>query len=316
MYLEEKDFISGKTWDPPKICWNEDEKHAIIAFLLLSLDRQADKDGKARLDDLFGLAGAEPEQDGEEYGEPAEKRKARDAVVRECEKFLAGLDDEERYDAIQDEIDRFIEGEDSRNLKCVIGGSYGTFGAHRNRLEGAAYRLWDLAKLVVCDADYRGNKKRLLKHLARKWGLDGSVLPALEEAAKTLARIEREERDLAESDKPFREVTALLAGLKTQEKETWQKLQKLGVHENRSESALDQSMRNMTNSTLDMVRIFNPDFEADSETDPEGESIEEEEREEPDLGEKIVDGICEGIELAGDILSAPFQWMADKLNGL
>jgi hypothetical protein len=276
----------------------------------MSIDKKADKDGMVRLDDLFGLNETVPE--GGESGESNDKEEARDMVVSECEKFLAALDENERYDAIQDEIDKFIEGEDGRNLQCVIGDSYGTFGAAgRNKLDGATYRLWDLAKLVVFDTDYQGSKKRLLKHLARKWDIDGSVLPALEDAAKTLAAIKWERQELVESDKSFREVTAALASLEAREKETWLQLEELGVHADRGMSAIDEAFRGLDNATLAMARIFDPDFK---EEDLANEG--EEEYEEPGFGDMIVDGICIGILKIGDILCAPIEWLSDRIGDL
>jgi hypothetical protein len=327
MYIEKQHFFTGKTWDTPKIHWNAEDKYAIIAFLLMSIDKKADENGKLRLDDLFGLNETVPEPGGGEGGGTGEKREARDAVVRECEKFLDSLHEDGRYAAVRDDIDKFIEGEDGYNLKCTIGDSYRTFGGtYRGKLEGGNYRLWDLVKLVVFDGDYNGNKRRLLKHLARKWDIDGSVLPALEDTAKTLSAITRERRELTESDKPFREVTALLLELETREKDAWKKLEKLGVDKDRDVSAIGETMRGMTNATLSLVGMLNPDFKAalDEEDNDEEEDVEgnedEEEYEEPGIGEKIVngigDGICFGIEKATDIVCAPFEWMTDKLMGL
>jgi hypothetical protein len=217
-------------------------------------------------------------------------------VVRECERFLDSLPDDERYDAVQDEIDNFIEGKDGRNLKCAIGGSYETFDSgysallqvysafgRCDKLEGGNCRLWDLVRLVVFDGDYNGNKRRLLKHLARKWDIDGSVLPRMEDAAKTLAAIERERRELSESDRPFREVTALLLELETREKEIWGSLEKLGIVKACVEEKEDE---------------------------------EEYDYEEPSIGDKVADGICSGIETVTNILCAPFEWLTDKISGL
>jgi hypothetical protein len=318
MYLEKTHLFSGITYETPKIYWEEEDKYAIIAFLLLSIDKNAGKDGKVRLDDLFGLNETVPEPEGEEGSEDNgknEKQAARDAIVRECEKFLNALHDDERYDTIQDEIDKFIEGEDAYNLKCAIGDSYGTFGATRNKLEGAAYHLWDLVKLVVFDTDYQGNKKRLLKHLARKWDIGRSLLPALEEAAQALTSITQERRDLVESDKSFREVNVRLIELTAREKETWEKLNKLGVYEDRTVSSIGESWRGMANAASSMAGLLNPDFKVNLEE--EGlEDDEDEEEDEPGLGDKITDGICSGIEKVTDVLCAPLEWMTDKLMGL
>jgi hypothetical protein len=279
MYFDEGPI--DEPYDRPKIQWHEEDKYAIIAFLLLSIDKKVDKDGMVRLDDLFGLNDTTPEP--EEYIRPSEKKKnmeIRDAVVRECEKFLDAVGGDERYDIIQDEIDKFIEGDDGDNVQCTIGGSYRTFSlTGQNRLDGGNYRLWDLVKLVVSDADYQGNKRRLLKHLVRKWDIDGSVLPALEDAAKTLSAISRERRELTESDKPFREVTNRLAELETQEKEVWKALYALGISEDRDTSAIAESLQRLGVTA---------------------ESLEEDE--ESGIGDKLADGICSGIVKVTDIL--------------
>jgi hypothetical protein len=315
MYLEDRNLFSGKVYDKPKIHWNEDDKYAIIAFLLMSIDKKIGEDGKVRLDDLFGLDGAMPEPEGEEGGAANDKREARDTIISECERFLAGLSDDERYDAVQDEIDKFIEGTDSHTLKCAIGDSYGTFGnTLRGKLYGGNYRLWELVKLVVFDDDYNGNKRRLLKHLARKWDIDGSVLPILEEAAKSLSAIERERQSLVESGRPFREVATLLVELAAQEKETWKKLKKLGVD-------IDESRRGIANAALSLAGLLNPDLKdaldnAEDEDDENEERKGKEEYEEPGIGDKIADGICFGIEKVTDLICAPFEWMTDKLMGL
>jgi hypothetical protein len=326
MYREERDFLSGETYDKPKIYWEEDDKYAVIAFLLLSVDKTAGEGGKVRLDSLFGLDETAPESEGGESTETAKKREARDAAVRECEKFLGSLRDDERYDAVQDEIDKLIEGEDGHNLKCAIGDSYVTFGMTAGgKLEGGNYRLWDMVKLAVSDDDYCGNKRRLLKHLARKWDIDGTVLPALEDAAKTLAAVTREWQPLAESDRPFREVMALLAELEAREKGAWKKLKKLGVYKDRSVSALGEAWRGLANSAAGLAGLLDPDFKAgpgeESDDDEEGSEDSEdiegwEEYEEPGIGEKIADGVCFGIEKITDVLCAPFEWMTDKLMGL
>jgi hypothetical protein len=50
--------------------------------------------------------------------------------------------------------------------------------------------------------------------------LENSVLPALENAAKTLAEVKKEREELTASDRPYREVVAALASLDLKEKET------------------------------------------------------------------------------------------------
>ena len=74
--------------------------------------------------------------------------------------------------------------------KCNIGSSYQTFGGRgKDKLDGGAYRVMWLVNLVINDTGYNGNKRRLLKHLARKWDIESSALPVLESAARLLPEI-------------------------------------------------------------------------------------------------------------------------------
>jgi hypothetical protein len=184
----------------------ESGKKAAVLWLLLSIDKKLEKDQTYRLDDLFGLSQAEPE-DGENDGEREEWRETKTKVAEALNRFLdtlEGLDANERYDAIADEIDKFAEDTD-------------------------VSFLWSLVRLVYQDGDYAGSKRRALKHLARKMGLDSTVLPALENAAKTLAGIRKEREEFTASDRPYREVAAALAGLDRKEQETLESLGEMGV---------------------------------------------------------------------------------------
>jgi hypothetical protein len=314
MFLQYMDFLAGEELATPKINWNEEDKYAIIAFLLMSLNKKADKDGLVRFDDLFGLN--ETAQEEEESSDVKEKKEARDTIIRECERFLDGLDYSERYDAIQDEIDKFIEGENGLRSTCTIGGSYASSGSMGQRkLEGGAYRLWDLVKLVVFDADYNSDKKRLLKHLMRKWNLDQSVLPILESSAKIIPEIARKREELSESDMPYREVKAHLAELDAEEAEVWKQLKKHGIAGDRATSASIAIQFGMINAMRSLAgeEPIEPDI---NELEKAAEEDDDEEYEEPGVGDKIVDGICAGIEKVGDILAAPFEFLTDKFMGL
>jgi hypothetical protein len=300
MYLD-KGPIGGKPYDNPKIKWHEEDKYAIIAFLRLSIDKKADKDGMVRLDDLFDLNETASEPAGEE---------TKDTIISECEMFLAGLEDDERYDIIQDEIDKFIEGKDGDNAQCTIGDSYRTFGSssRQNRFYDGKYRLWELVKLVVSDADYQGNKRRLLKHLSRKWDIDGSVLPALEDAAKTLSAISRERRELTESDKSFREVTNLLAELETREKETWKALYAIGIREDRTRSEQAEILKRLGNTSLEEYEksILDKLAEQDEENGKNGYN----------LGDAIIAKVCDGIASVGWKIADGLDYFNEKLGKL
>jgi hypothetical protein len=127
-----------------------------------------------------------------------ERSKQRDEAIGECDKFLSCIkDDSERYDIITDEIDK-IACEDY----C-----------------GNTETIWTLVRLVIDDSDYNGNKKRLLKHLARKWDVKTETLTQLENAARELSGIRKSREDLKASDKPYKEVAPELAKLNSREQE-------------------------------------------------------------------------------------------------
>ena len=320
MYVEEMSLMSGEKFDEPRVHWEEEDKYAIIAFLLLSLDKNVDQDGNVRFDDLFGLNEPIPEtgEDGGENPETRSKRETRDAIVRECEKFLGGLDglnSDERYDAIVDEIDRFIAGEDAMYSQCNIGGSYRTFGGRgKDKLDGGAYRLWDLVRLAITDTGYGSNKRRLLKHLARKWDIESSALPVLESAARLLPEIAKKRKELSESDLPHREVLAKLAELDTEEKEVWRQLKSHGVAETLAASAYIASRFGVINAfrALNGEDPIRPDIN-ELEENADGD---DEEYKEPGLSDKIGDAIEEGIMKVTEGICAPFEWMTEKLMGL
>jgi hypothetical protein len=208
-----------------EIHWEESDKHVIIGYLLMSIDKKLDPDKTMRLDDLFGLS----EDACKDEAEIEEKRKTGETIINECEKFLAAVDDSDRYDIIADEIDKFIENGDSPH--CGIGASYQTWNDYSaKKLSGGPYALWGLVKLVIDDSDYAGNKKRLLEHLVRKWNIGSDVLPKLEAAAKAFSAIEKERLELKASDRPYREVVEALAALGGREKEVRETLKVMDLN--------------------------------------------------------------------------------------
>jgi hypothetical protein len=299
MYREDFNMMTGEELGTVKIHWNKAEKQAIIGYLLMSIDKKQDPNRIVRLDDLFGLSEEACEDESDAAIE--EKREAMEAIKNECDKFLAGLDVSERYDIVADVIDKFIDNDDSAN--CVIGGSYRTFDVGcSGKLSGATYVIWDLVKLVIDDADYNtGNKKRLLKHLMRKWDVDVSVLPKLETAARAFISIEKEREKLKASDAPYREVTEALATLDEREAELWKPLKELGISEYREVSEEAADFARMQNAHL-AAQGLKPDFKVDlnkvEAAMEEGDCEEDDDEEESDardfwgeLGDKVNMGL-------------------------
>ena len=173
--MKDFDYTTMETVDPPQIIWDKNDRFAIVAFLLLSVDRQINADSLKKIDEFMGLGEQKAVNSEEETDDNYSMLLAvREAVIREGNAFLESIEnDEDRYDCIIDELNRVFEGSDV----CSIGDGYSASSAkNRNNLDGAAYWLFDCLKLVVFDDDYSGNKKRFLKYLARKWNIGLSVL--------------------------------------------------------------------------------------------------------------------------------------------
>jgi hypothetical protein len=286
MYREDFNTMTEEELETVRIHWNRAEKYAIIGYLFMSIDKKPDPDRIVRLDDLFGLS--EDACTDEDETAIEEKREARDAITNECDKFLSSLDTSDRYDIVADVIDKFIDNEDS--LNCVIGSSYRTFDGTgcSGKLSGAPYILWDLVCLVIEDADYNtGNKKRLLKHLMRKWDIEASVLPKLETAARAFTSIEKEREKLKASDAPYREVTEALTTLDEREAELWKHLKEIGISEYREVSEEAADFARMQNAHL-AAQGLKPDFKVDlnkvEAAMEEGDCEEEEDDDEEESG--------------------------------
>ena len=210
-------------------------RHAIIVFLLLSVDEIIGIEGLKKLDDFMGFAGTKTGDKADDR--IAGLRAAKDAIVREGNAFLENIDsDDVRYDCVTEELDNVIDGNENGVIArrwwwLMPGhgpGETTTFG----KLEGSADRLFGYLRLVVFDEDYRGgNKKRFLKYLARKWGMCKSILPTLEAYAEALDEINRRRLEIGDSDMSHREAVAVLAELDAKEDAIRKKLREPWVTE-------------------------------------------------------------------------------------
>ena len=307
MYLRNFDLLSGEKIDPPEIIWGKDERYAIIAFLLLSVDgRMSEENLKKFAAFMYSILAKAKNNAGGEVDEnklPA----VMDAIIREGCAFLDSLDQDESFcDYVMDEIDRIIEG----NEKCGIGNGYVSWGksvAHKD-LPGAAYVLFDYVKLLDSDNGQSINQKRLLKHLAKKWDVDRSVLAILEDSSKTLGEISKRRHEIENSGMPEHEAVSALSGLDAEEKAVWKNLNTLNIAKDRATSAYVT----YTNAIADILEGLGGDsYRVRIRGEDEDEEYEEEEEE--SLSDRIGDRIVEGIHKVGDIICAPFEWMTGKL---
>ena len=301
--MNDSEFLEEEDSDTSQIIWNRKGRYAIIAFLLLSIDKKMGAGEMKKLEAFMGITKAEAESDDEndeEDSNSVELRATRDAIIREGNAFLDNIDqNEDRYDCIIDELCCVIDGYD----RCSIGSGYALNSKNGKRVElkGDANRLFEYLNLIIFDDGYSGNHRRFLQNLARKWDIDKSATSILESSSKTLAEINQKREGIQNSDMPHREAVSALAKLDEQEKSVWEKLNKLGIRENEIATNYNEAwagflsaFSNLTDNPVKEDEIMD-DFEND---------------EEPTLVDKIGDGIVEGIMKVGELICAPFEWLS------
>ena len=78
-------------------------------------------------------------------------------------------------------------------------------GASVNTQEGIRGKvlLWDLLAVAFSEGDYSANEKKLLRYIAKSFGVDYSVLLEMEQSVRTLIAIDREESWMKETDRRY-----------------------------------------------------------------------------------------------------------------
>jgi hypothetical protein len=311
MFLRDFDVFAGEKIDSPEIIWEKNDRYAIIAFLLLSVDGKMNDENLKKFDAFMDANQVKTKNNDEEEDENSALPAVRDIIIREGGIFLDSLERDESYcDYVMDEIDRIIDG----NEKCNIGNGYMPWGrtTRHKELPGAAYILFEYVKLQDSGNDYSKNQKRIIKHLAQKWDVDRSVLTLLKDSAKTLDEISKKRHEIENSDMPYREAVSALSGLNAEEKAVWKKLNDLNIAKDRATSAYVTH----ANAVADAIARLGGEPTWVRIRDEDEPYEEEEEEEEESLSDKIGDGIVEGIQKVTDIICAPFEWMTEKINGL
>jgi len=311
MYFRNFDLLKGEEIDQPEIIWDKDDRYAIIAFLLLSVDDRMSDENMKLFDAFMGADRiVETVNTGDEEGEYAAPPPVKDVIIRESNAFLDSLEQDESYcDYVLDEIDNVIEGNDW----CGIGGGYTVLGrSGKNKdLPGGAYILFDYVNLQDFDNGYSKNQKRIIKRLAKKWDVGSIMLTAIEDHAKTLEKIRKRRHEIENGTMPYREALSAFSDLNSEEKAVWKKLNDLNIAKDRATSAYITSANVIADAIENLggepVRL---------RIRYEDEPVNNEEEEEENLTDKIGDSIFEGIQKVGELICAPFDWMTGKLMGV
>lgn len=101
---------------------------------------------------------------------------------------IVSVDSEEYYDQIHDYVGDLIKEENF----------YQTEGVR------AKWLIWNLLAIAYSEGDYSTNERRLMRYIAKKSGVDNTVLLEMEHTFSTLIAIEKEEEWLKSSDRPYK----------------------------------------------------------------------------------------------------------------
>lgn len=104
---------------------------------------------------------------------------------------------EDYYDQIHDYVGDLIAD------RSLDGSAIGTEGRVRGKI-----LLWNLLAIAYSEGDYSKNEKRLIRFIARKAGVEDTVLLDMEHTIRTLFAIEKEEEWLKSTDRPYRVIEA------------------------------------------------------------------------------------------------------------
>ena len=116
-------------------------------------------------------------------------------IISECESVVASIEvDDERYDVIQEGIDRAL----NEVVEKVD--------------DGVAPRLliWDMLTLAHSDSDYSEGENRLISHVARLLQIDKSVLVEMKQLISVARSVLDEKNELEASTRPYSEIRPLI----------------------------------------------------------------------------------------------------------
>jgi hypothetical protein len=111
MHLRDFDLFSGEKLDSPEIIWENNDRYALIAFLLLSVDGRMNEETLKKFDTFMDAGRVKAKNNDGEEDENTALPAVRDLIIREGGIFLDSLEQDESYcDYIMDEIDCIIDG--------------------------------------------------------------------------------------------------------------------------------------------------------------------------------------------------------------
>lgn len=166
-------------------------KGAVAAFYYLAM-----ADGNVSREELEKFDEIGNSLDPEHFAE------YREELIASCESQKDRMIDEEDYaDVILEALDRAlesVEGEDGVASRMLI---------------------WNMLVISIADEDYSQPERRLIKHLVRITGTEKSVFLEMEQLINAYFAVQRERASLADSERPYKEMSPVAERLNKREQD-------------------------------------------------------------------------------------------------
>jgi hypothetical protein len=134
----------------------------------------------------------------------------KEEIVRYCDDVIAKFADDERYECIVEEMDRFSVDSDS-----------GILSADSRKF------LWVFVLYSVSAGIFAGEKLKYLNHLCRITGIDKSVLAEMEEIANSFIALGKKRLEAKSSDEAYAKVVVVFETLDAEEQALHEKVNTL-----------------------------------------------------------------------------------------
>lgn len=120
-------------------------------------------------------------------------------ILEACKEQLDKvIDQDEYYDVIREGVEACFEEEEERYYSDSEG------------IKGSML-MWNLLAVSFCDGGYTKDERRLIKMVGRKLNLDKTLFLELENSAKAIYALDKEEVWLKTTDRPYKTIEDMIS---------------------------------------------------------------------------------------------------------
>ena len=206
-----------------------DTKNAMKAFYYLMAI-----DGDVSVDELDKFDEIGHELDGEAFSE------YKESIIDECNtKILAAIDDDEYYDIIQEGLDEAVLSKSNNEVDHGISGRS---------------LVWNMLAIAFSNDEYSDTERRIISHVVRVVKIEKSVFLEMEQLIKTAASVERVNKWIQASAKPYAEVRPIVEELEKRQKTILESAKALLEDEIESDTPyIEESKRGLLDDTMSKI---------------------------------------------------------------